>query len=491
MHRITIAGLAVSGLFSLAPVSTIAAQDLPSQDELRRLRQEMDEVRAENARMRSELNQIASAQRSDWLTEKRAEEIRAIVREVMEDVDARASFQNGLTAGWDRHFFLASPGGEFRLQVDGQVQTRAIMNHKSSPLNDNWRYGFELSRARLNFSGNVIKPEIEYLIQMDFTRNEPGLVTGLYFLRDAWIRYRLNDDWAVRAGQFKLAFNREELVSSARQLAVERTLLNETFNLGRSPGVELSWAKGTTSLALQLTNGAVDSFQPPQVQSGGGLNPTNKKALERDTEFAVTARWEELLAGRWSQFDDMTAPPGEDFGLLFGLAAHYQQIEWDRQFSIRENEVKWLALTADISAEWSGASLFASATYHYTDNLFGITDYIGFVVQGGWYVSDRVELFARYEYGHGEYPFPITASLTSSMQILTAGMNWYIDGHDLKLTTDVGVNLSRIGQNWAGGSNTVGQSDFGAPGDITGWRNMQQFEDSVQVVFRAQLQLLF
>ena len=61
----------------------------------------------------------------NWLTEQRADEIRALVHDVLADADTRASLlQSGMTAGWDKGFFLASSDGNFKLKVAGQIQFR-------------------------------------------------------------------------------------------------------------------------------------------------------------------------------------------------------------------------------------------------------------------------------------------------------------------------------------------------------------------------------
>ena len=77
--------------------------------------------------------EIAAMKQEDgesWLTEQRAGEIRGIVQDVLADADSRTSFQDsGAMAGWNKGFFLASPDGNFKLKISGQVQVRYILNH--------------------------------------------------------------------------------------------------------------------------------------------------------------------------------------------------------------------------------------------------------------------------------------------------------------------------------------------------------------------------
>ncbi|MBM4112524.1 MAG: hypothetical protein FJ253_03985, partial [Phycisphaerae bacterium] len=77
------------------------------------------------AELRKELTQLKTDSGQDWLTEERAKEIRSIVQDVLADSDTRASFQStGATAGYDNGFFIASPDGNWKLVVNGQLQIR-------------------------------------------------------------------------------------------------------------------------------------------------------------------------------------------------------------------------------------------------------------------------------------------------------------------------------------------------------------------------------
>ncbi|MHC4992220.1 MAG: porin, partial [Planctomycetota bacterium] len=200
---------------------------------------DVDALRSEVASLRAELDALKS-QDEKWLTEKRSDEIRALVHDVLADADTRSSLlQDGMTAGWDKKFFLASADGNFRLNIEGQLQVRFVYNHQetaSGSSTDGDRWGFENRRTKLKFSGHVVDPSWQYLVQGAFDRDG-----GEFVLEDVEISKDLGNGWAVRFGQFKGPFMREELTSSKRQLAVERSLVNEAFNQDRTQGVELGY----------------------------------------------------------------------------------------------------------------------------------------------------------------------------------------------------------------------------------------------------------
>ena len=174
----------------------------------------------------------------------------------------------------------------------------------------------------------------------------------------------------MRVGQFKGSFMREELVDSGYQLAVERSIVNENLSIERTQGIEFIFSGDATStLTISLNDGGTDQI--------GGFNlarsqPKNTDALRNIAEWAFTFRWEKLIAGGWRQFHDLTSPPGEEFGMMFGIAGHAQQGFYGVGSFFGPDERNWYGYTLDLSTEWGGANLFVSWTHHYLEipNLF-------------------------------------------------------------------------------------------------------------------------
>jgi len=466
--------LAVITVSSLAGVAEgqvlVGLEQVTWDDKINRLEERIQQLEAENNRQAEEIDELHALNDDNWLTEQRAEEIRSLISETLADVDTRSSLLDaGLTAGWNDHYFLASHDGRFRLQLDGQIQFRWMWNYHDQP--DHHRHGFEFTRTKLTFRGHVFNPDLTFLIRTDVTRNEPGLVTGLYFLRDAWFRYRLNNEWTVRFGRFKLPFTREELVPSQYQQAVERSLVNESMNLGRTDGVEFTYADRTKKFIFMYSEGAIDSLGGFGIagQSGG---VTSMTAGVGDTEYAITTRGEYLLAGNWQQFADFTSPLGEEFGMMVGGALHWEESESQGGFSFGRDETRWYGATLDASLEWGGANVFASGAWHYVDAPNFHTQTWGWVVQAGAYFTPKLEFFARWEYGWWD----TAAASFPDLNLLTIGANYYFDGHDLKLSMDFGYGFSVIDDAW--------------DSDIAQWRPESAPNDP-QIVFRTQFQLLF
>lgn len=461
--------------------TAMAAADDSIERRFREMTERIDALERDNDGLRQEVTRLQHENGDPWLTEQRAAEIRSLVTDVLADADARSSLQaNGLTAGWNDGFFLASPDGRFRLQADGQIQFRYIFNVRDTgqfEQFDKHRGGFENTRTRLTLRGHVFGPQFSYLVRGGFSRGGGGSAEGefdeppggSFRLYDAWIRLQLDDLWALRFGQFKLPFMREELVASSRQLLVERSLINEMMSLGRSQGIELAFAGDWLRWNLAFSDGMSDNLVGLGLLANtqGANSPWNIETAE----YAVTTRAEWLVAGEFRQFDEFTSRPGDPFGVLVGAAGHIQQ----REFGLAGNDNSVLGLTADVSVAFGGANLFASASYIYVDNeQFGLFDIFGAVVQGGVYVAPKTEVFARGEFGYIDSRNSIIDP--DNLWLATIGVNQYFDGHDLKFTADFGIGIDDVSQFWVT--------------DITGWR-ADGTNTAPQWVIRTQFQLLF
>jgi len=359
---------------------------------------------AQLAQLRKEIAELKANQGDKWLTEERAKEIRSIVQDVLADADTRASLQSsGATAGYDNGFFIASPDGNFKLVVNGQLQVRYAASRLSSrslgqldpgtyeppqfgfqPVFpggfENKGYqgfygenntngvkrtarGFELPRAKLEFSGHVIDPSWQFKIVGAFeqqnsqfiwvpnTLPNAGLAGGggtgalalpnsygsfaipnsggngsqssNFGLEDAYIVKVLDPNWSVKVGQFKAPLLREELVSSKYQLAVERSLVNQFFSTEYTQGIELTFQNDCFRVMASYNDGGNNANTSATI--GNTSNSAFGAFSGNFTQYAVTGRAEWKAFGTWDQFDDFSSPNGTGSGLLVGAAVNWQR----------------------------------------------------------------------------------------------------------------------------------------------------------------------
>lgn len=424
-----------------------AAADDAGDPRVEELTQLVNELRGEVAALRARTG-------DGTMDEQRAAELRGLVEDVLSDADSRTStLQSGISAGHDGHFFIASADGAFRLELSGQLQIRWTWNMREDSGADDNVSGFENRRTKLAFEGHVVDESWQYLIQGAFS--DDG---GAFGLEIGTITKDLGNGWSITAGQFKPPFLREELVSSKRQLAVDRSLVNERFNQDFAQGVEVSYEADAFRAMAMYHDGLGNGVSAP---TGGRNQPWNVT----DTEFAFAARGEVLLSGAWKQFADFTSWRGGETGVMIGGAVNYEKGESGTAAGPEETDLR---LSADVSAEFDGANLFAAFVYQDLD-VAAISPW-AFVVQGGLFVTDDIEAFARYEFGDAD------SAGIEDLNVITVGVNKYWSKHNVKWTTDVGFALDEVQAFW--------------DADGVGWLTDGAGQDG-QVVVRSQLQLLF
>lgn len=453
---------------------------------LEAIQQELKQVIQENKAMRDEIDLLRVENSDDWLTEQRSEQIKGLVQDVLADADTRSSLTgNGLMAGWSDHFFLASADGRFLLRLGTLVQNRFIVNHRdaveesSTAERDPWVWGFETTTARLNFSGHVFGEDVQYRVDLGygrldpykFTNNDTQFGSRLY---EAWTRFRLTDEWSIKTGLMKIPFTREFLVYEGRQLAVERSTIDWRMGLGRTMGIEIDYVNDWMKGMFSFNSGSGAYF------TRLSLDPVPPWSWSADAaEISMQGRLEFLLHGEWQQFKQFTSPPGQEFGMMIGVAGGGIKAERTSVGGDQDKNDVWAA-TADVSMMFGGASLFASFTYASQSNLTQVIDSVnwyGAVVQGSVYLDQKTELYARYEWGGPvEVEQPGDQFPTDPISILMAGINYYIDGQDLKLTIDGGIAFNPISAVM-----TINQ---------TGWREEAE-EHNAEFLIRTQLQLMF
>lgn len=426
-----------------------------------------------------------------------------MVAEMLADADGRSSLLQSGSAGRQDDAFYIRSGDDFELRVRGQLQFRYIFNFgdegDDSFRDDEFESGFQARRTKLIFEGTVFG-NMDYKINGNF--DSQG---GSFDLQDAWVRYRFDDSFALRFGQFKLPFLREELVLSQNQLAVERSYVNELWNQDRSQAIELEWramdllkiwfafSDGMRSANTEFTDSATVSILDFDGDGVGDAETTPRFGFANfdgaESDAALTLRGEFLAAGEWTQFADFTGMPEDTFGLLIGAAVHWETVDDGSVLfngvEVAEGNSDYISWTVDVSVEGAGWNVFAAYVGSFTDlelnevggsgveGNFEPTDH-GFIVQGGFFIPEtKVEIFGRYDvaiFDDNEREVD-----EDTFNTVTAGFNYYIHGHAAKFTTDVVYFIDDF--------NPIQDSDLGS-GRVGGG-------DDDEWAWRLQFQLLF
>jgi hypothetical protein len=353
-----------------------------------------------------------------------AKDVDATVDSVLHDSARRSQLlaeSGGFMGGWmDDHFTIRSEDGNYSLSPGVIFQFRNVTTYNDNAKSNgdaNTDNGFETRRLRFILEGTAITKNLSYRFQWNTDRTNGNL-----FNEEAYIQYKFADNFAVKLGQYKEFIYHEQSVSATRQLAVDRSLLNEVLNGGESyvQGVDLLWDNNSNLRAdIAFTDGYNSrntNFQDP---------PTNP------FDFGVHGRVEWLVCGKnFKGYNQLTAMGSKngDFAVI-GAGADYSQ----------NGDINVIHHNADV--QWNGGPLSIYAAYVgvYTD--FGNSagngsnyDY-GFVVQAGYMINNDWEAFGRYDYTHLDNQ---ASGTEDSFHEVTVGVNYYMHGHNAKFTIDAG-----------------------------------------------------
>jgi hypothetical protein len=440
----------IAALCLATPAGTILAETPHPQTELRA---RLAELETEVASLRAERGQ-------QRITGQRAEAVRALVHDVLADADSRSSLlRNQVTSGWDNGFFVASPDGDFRLKIAGQLQVRFVYNTQDDGPSDDHRSGFENARTRLGFIGHVVDPSWQYFIWAGWTAG------GSSLLLDAWVRKDLGKGWSIQAGQFKIPNWQEWLVSETRLQLVERSLLTARYASLYGQGVQVHYSADSVRIHGAFTDGLrtwnTPWSTPPSATTGSA-------GYQLSTEYALTLRGEYKLCGEWTQWPDLESWFDEPTMCVVGASLHYQ----DGEYGTADDETELLQWTVDVSSEFGGFNIFAAVIGSHFDSATIDRDEYGALLEVGAFVTDDWEIFGRYEWGDLDG----AGAVSDELSILTFGATRFFNQHALKWTTDIGYAFREVDAGWASAG--------------AGWRADSADQDG-QVVVRSQVQLLF
>jgi hypothetical protein len=428
----------------------------------------------------AKIAELSTTQNADWLTEQRADDIRGLVQDVLADADTRASLQgSGMQAGYNNGFVISSNDGQWMLRINGLLQNRWILSHTKNDTTagaaallggagEKSHHGFETTRAALNFSGTVAK-DYHFNMRLNWSPYMASNTPGPANLEWAYASVDLSDEVSLTMGKQKFDVMREYMVNAEFQQTIERSLSSYYWATSSvTNGIKLGYQNDSIRANVMYSNA------PTFNAAAFGVN-LNTGAYTMDVaDWMLSGRVAWKASGTWEQFDEMTSPQGSEAGMLFGFGWWAGNVN-DNVVPLPDPGTLW-GLSIDASLDFGGWNLFGSFTYA-DDKVNGFGNVpdghqYGWLIQGGFYLSEDLELFGRFEYLNPKDP----VIANNNIEILTIGANWYLAGQNAKLSLDWGYNWDR----------TV-TANNGASG-YTGWINSN---DKGEWVLRTQLQLYF
>ena len=362
----------------------------------------------------------------------------------------------GLTAGYDKSFFIKSADDEFRMNIDARIQLRHTYSDASHGKTTDGKEGdvsrFELERTRLIFSGHAMK-NLKYLVQFDLD-DDGNHNAELY---SGWVAYSFSPEFGLKAGCNDLQFGKQRATSSGKFMGVDRMMVVQNFQVDRSTGIE---AFGQFGDMMNYSVGVFNGF-------GDG---DAVKASNSDNNPAVVGRLMFPLLGAtvkdFANESDLGyhESPVMMIGASFAYSNNLNEnnaVDGKEGFNVLTSdstgsiidaddlvnaECEVTMLAADVSFKYKGFSTTVEGFYQnaeYADDVVSTYNTanpmatMGSSYQNmGWYaqagqflVPEKFELFARLG--------GISVDNGGDMYEYSSGWNYYINGQDLKLSMDV------------------------------------------------------
>ncbi len=195
-----------------------------------------------------------------------------VFAQVESDERPLLSVAKGISFSQDSLFLLNM---RFRMQNRVGVRTASLEDFAITDIEARVR------RLRLRFDGFVGRPQLQYYIQLAFSRADQDFDNGgeAKIIRDAIVYYTFNPKFYIGFGQLKLPGNRQRVNSSGNLQFADRSIANAAFTLDRDFGVFAYY---------KLAIGQSVCYGKAAVSTGEGRNITR---TDNGLAYTLRAEW--------------------------------------------------------------------------------------------------------------------------------------------------------------------------------------------------------
>ncbi|HLG02648.1 MAG TPA: porin [Bacteroidia bacterium] len=312
-------------------------------------------------------------------------------------------------------------------------------------LADDFESNLLIRRARLKFDGYVLSPRVAYKVELGLSNRDIGLgksgSENTHFnaasniILDAVLKWNFAKNTELWIGQTKLPSNRERVISSQQLQLVDRSIVNNRFNLDRDVGIQLRHGFSLGKAKFQ---------EALAVSMGEGRNITSSN----DDGFSYVGRIEFLPMGSFTDKGDyFGADLAREPQPKLSIGVNYEFNDDAKRsggqlgsFMAESRDLK--SLHADLMFKWKGFSFMSEYCERSTDDPLVSYDSLtnkysafytgnGVNVQAGYLLKNNLEFSARYS---------TTTPAANIGQVkenqYTLGVSKYIVGHNLKIQSD-------------------------------------------------------
>ena len=329
--------------------------------------------------------------------------------------EVKESWTDKFESGYDKGFYIKTKDEKFKLNISSYAQFMYEFHHFDDPAGDDSNT-FRVRRARLTFSGNIFTKKLGYKFQLDLTK--PALL-------DAFFDYKaFGDALIIRAGQYTIPMNRQQIISSSKQQFNDRSLASAEF----IPGVEIDANKDGTvektnkdgrDIGLMVHGKVLKKKLDYQVaaMNAAGINTTNV-----NNEFLYAARASYNILGDYG-YSESDIERSDDPAVFVGGHGIYNVGEVTQD--------KILQGGFESGMKWKGLSLQGEFMVRNTNKMTATDkrDY-GYYAQAGYFlIPKKFEVAARASQIFFE-------GARNDKAEFSLGLNYFIFKQNVKLQSD-------------------------------------------------------
>jgi len=244
-----------------------------------------------------------------------------------------------------------------------------------------------------------------------------------------WMKYSFAPEFNLQGGRFVLPYSRQFYTHPGNLLFSDLSEADYAFNLPRGIGAHVSGKLGPVSYHAAMLNSVRALDASGQQNFGSNIGALGRLELD--------------ILKPYSYYESSPKAVAEP-QLSVGVAAAYNPIDGASGFQNLKVKDSTTNVTLDLGFRWDQLS-FQSAGYYRHDSVTtpGLSDGDdwGYYSQLGYYlVPGKLELAGRISGVEFDKVNVLTstgaAAVNRKTTAYTAGLNYYIYGHNLKLQTD-------------------------------------------------------
>ncbi len=333
-------------------------------------------------------------------------------------------------------FQFQTTDNRFLLHIESRLQFRFATPADQDPVtfddfDEDTRNIFKINRARLKVGGHAFQPWLKYYWEYDVVGSQ---LLDFRLMIEKWSFLKL------KAGQWKIEYSRERVISSGKQQMVDRSIINRPFTLDRQQGV---------TIYGRLKDGGMADFNYwVAVLTGNGRGATNND----DKHLMYTTRLQWNFMGRGLAMTGSDTDYYEKLTGLLAFAAVTNRSPYTRFSSSGGGELEnfppgqpgqyrvnqWLQESAIMRRGFSWQQEFHwkrinDLLNNTTTTMVGGYAQTGYFFHYLWnWVPKPLETALRY----AVYRPDLSIGDNLQQEFGLAG-NWFFNGHRNKLTTEI------------------------------------------------------